>query len=506
MASLRMRAVANALRFAFIVLVMLLALRLIAAQVTAFHLRTTAQQQLAAIKANQPLWQWRLREPRDLIAGHAFGHAQVVQAGDTLRVTSLDGTSFELGLPVAWSLDLGHWPILQLQMETTATGTLGLLWQPIGAAPTCVASTATWLEPGTKKIQLDLRHLDWQEADGTRCRPIGVAQMLRLRIQVPAKGAIVLREAALLTAQPFDHDRRLDLVDLPSDPATQQQAIGHAINNPELSPSPVIRLPAYSSAGTMLALRDALREHWPAALIVPFGTTLQAKLPSARSSVVDWIVCVFYVFAALALSLRRIHAHARPLLEIAVCLIGPLWLIAGLNWGLHATALGIVAFIGGVMYAFIVEWRLRPRPWKWFGHRRAWLGALVPVPVTLLLLVVFSHGMQPIRPLHALTYLLWALLQQWLMLTVVMGRFEQALRNTTWAILVTAGLFALLHTPNGLLMQLCLVAELWWAWCFVRSRNLVPIAVAHATCALLVEAGLGGGLIRSLEVSARFFA
>jgi hypothetical protein len=53
-------------------------------------------------------------------------------------------------------------------------------------------------------------------------------------------------------------------------------------------------------------------------------------------------------------------------------------------------------------------------------------------------------------------------------------------------------------------MQLCFLAELWWAWCFLRSRRLLPIALAHAGCALLVEAGLVGSVLRSLEVSARF--
>jgi hypothetical protein len=57
-----------------------------------------------------------------------------------------------------------------------------------------------------------------------------------------------------------------------------------------------------------------------------------------------------------------------------------------------------------------------------------------------------------------------------------------------------------------MLMQLCFVGELWWAWCYLRSRSVLPVALAHATCALLVESGLAGGaLLRSLEVSARFF-
>nr|WP_225578380.1 CPBP family intramembrane glutamic endopeptidase [Rhodanobacter sp. 7MK24] len=102
-------------------------------------------------------------------------------------------------------------------------------------------------------------------------------------------------------------------------------------------------------------------------------------------------------------------------------------------------------------------------------------------------------------------YLSWALLQQWLMLVVVMRRLESKQVHGTFAVLLTALVFALMHTPNGALMQLCLLAELWWAWCFQRSRALLPVAAAHATCALLVEAGLEGGLLRSLEVSARFF-
>ena len=71
--------------------------------------------------------------------------------------------------------------------------------------------------------------------------------------------------------------------------------------------------------------------------------------------------------------------------------------------------------------------------------------------------------------------------------------------------LAAALAFALLHVPNGTLMQLCFLAELWWAWCFVRQRSLLLIALAHAACALVVGAGLIGDGLRSLEVSARFF-
>ncbi|PMQ02948.1 hypothetical protein DyAD56_21995 [Dyella sp. AD56] len=96
-------------------------------------------------------------------------------------------------------------------------------------------------------------------------------------------------------------------------------------------------------------------------------------------------------------------------------------------------------------------------------------------------------------------------MQQWAVLALVMGRLERTGLPRTTVILVTASLFGLLHTPNGSLMQLCALAELWWAWSFMRSPRLFPIALAHAASALLVESGLTGHLLRSLEVSARFF-
>jgi membrane protease YdiL (CAAX protease family) len=72
-------------------------------------------------------------------------------------------------------------------------------------------------------------------------------------------------------------------------------------------------------------------------------------------------------------------------------------------------------------------------------------------------------------------------------------------------VFLCALLFALLHTPNARLMLLCFAAELWWARCFMRDRAVVPVALAHAICALLLQAGLSGGWLRSLEVSARYF-
>src|SRR6185437_14178337 len=114
----------------------------------------------------------------------------------------------------------------------------------------------------------------------------------------------------------------------------------------------------------------------------------------------------------------------------------------------------------------------------WPGGRRACVGAagwnsppawpmpFALLPPTLLLIAGYGGHCTAPTPGHVLTYLLWAILQQWLMLAVVLRRLEGGRQHPAFAVLLAALVFALMHTPNGILMQLCLLAELWWVWCF----------------------------------------
>ncbi|GLQ87173.1 CPBP family intramembrane glutamic endopeptidase [Dyella flagellata] len=482
--------------------VVCLALRLLAARMTGAQLLDQAQQQLARVQANQPLWQWQLRRPRDLVAGRAFGNATVEREDSGLRITSEDGAPFELGLPIAWSLDLRYWPILQLQLQSSAPGQLGLVWQG-SQAPACLALAAHALTPETNSLRIDLRNLSWAGAEQAACKKPGIAQMLRLRIQLPRGASLRMASAALLTTEPMPHPQDVK-IDLPPD-ATPQDI--ERITAPARNwPMPLFRLPDGITAETMLALRNQLRAVWPAALIVPAGATPQAEPATAADSAPAWGACILYLLVLLGLALRPVQGRLRPWIEIAGCLLGPLWLIMGLHWGLRSTPLGLTAFGGGLAYALAIERRHLPRLWRWPEAGQHWLWPLATLPVTMGLVLFYGHTLRPLLMGHVLAYFGWAWLQQWLMLIVLQRRFEQILRRPDWAILPVATVFALLHTPNGMLMQLCFVGELWWAWCFLRSRSVLPIALAHALCALLVESALAGGpLLRSLEVSARFF-
>lgn len=499
----RIRTALIAASYALVAVLVCMALGRFAARMTGRQLLGTAQQALARVQAHQPLWLWRLREPHDLIASRAFGKAKIGKQNGALEVISVDGTPFELGLPVAWALDLRHWPVLQVKLSSSAAGVLGLVWQG-DHTPACVATAAGSFTSSTRALRLDLRRLAWASNEPSSCAELGIATMLRLRVQIPAKATLHLFSARLLADEPVAVLPNAQ-VDLHAVTATQdiQRLAADSAN----WAMPLFRLPPHIRAETMLALRDELRARWPAALIIPADTTMQAAPAAPFRCPFWWVACAIYWLILAWLVWHPLGGAWCPWVEIAGCLLGPLWLIAGLHWGLRPTALGSLAFVGGLVYALLIERRHLSCLWHWPLQRGGWLWPLIALPVTLLLILSAGHPFYALKPVHMFTYAAWAWLQQWLMLRVLLPRFEQILGGRSlWAIMPTALVFALLHTPNGVLMQLCFIGELWWAWCFLQSRSVLPVTLAHASCALLIESALtGGALLRSLEVSARFF-
>ena len=486
--------------FALLVALSLFGLRELAARIVALHLHDVANRQFALIEHGQPLWQWPLRQQHDLVAGHAFGAADVRVVDGGLRITSRNGTPFELGLPVRSMLDARHWPLLTLHGTADAPFRLGVMWQPRLGQPGCSGWQDVPVAAGPLQSVLDLRRLHWQAASGSDCAAPERIQLLRLKLMLPAHASVQLDDVALVSDVPVSLPARPTLR-LPPDLAMATRQLADAT----LPAAPWIALPAGASAETQLALREQVWRQRPGALILPQGDTPAAVNDSAGRAWLPWIGVIGYLLALASLACWSPRLPGRPWLELIACLAGPLWLVVGLHIGLRLTVPNLLVFAGAMLFAAQAEYRRRPVSWHWFGDRRAWLTAFAPLPLALLLVACFGNQWVAPLPRHALMYLSWALLQQWLMLAVVLRRLEDSRVPPSFAVLLTAIVFALMHTPNGALMQLCLLAELWWAWCFRRSRALLPVAAAHAVCALLVEAGLVGGLVRSLEVSARFF-
>lgn len=477
---------------------LLLGLRALAGLMAESHLRHEAERELHAVQAGEPLWRWELRQPRDLVAGRVFGNASVKAVDDGLRISSRDGQAFELGLPVLQPMDLLHWPLLQLAMRGDKAGEWSVVVQAHAQEPACVAK-AGGIPDGAQVI--DLRKLDWRHEDGSGCAlPSVVAYLLRLRVQLPAGATLDLREAALHSAGPVALPGATPTVDLSS--GREIDLLEQLNTAPSMPAVPLVWLPRDGSPESWLALRDRLRALWPAAIFVPAGMPLVPAVHDAAPAWLGWPICAGY----LLLMLFTVRRDTHPTWEVLLIAAGPLWLIAGLQWGLRASPPAVTAFIGALAWAAWRERQRRPAAWRWLGGKATdWLLPLALLPAAWGLAMAFGHGFAPPEWRHAFLYVAWAGLQQWLMLAVVLCRLERWPGGSILPILGAATLFALLHTPNGALMQLCFLAELWWGWCFLRSRRLLPIAVAHAACALLVESGLAGGALRSLEVSARFF-
>lgn len=486
--------------WALLAAALLFGLRELAERITAAHLEHVADRQLALVERAQPLWQWRLRQAHDLVAGRAFGAADVHRVDGGLRIVSRDGTPFELGLPVAGMLDPGHWPLLTVRGAADAPFRLGVVWRPRLDEPGCSAWAAAPFAAGPVRIALDLRNLHWRTAAGGACAAPQRIQMLRLQLALPAHAALLLDEVAL---------RRDGMPPLPAQPSLRLSpdlpTAARQLADASLPAMPWIALPARASSETQLALRELVWRQRPGALILPHGAapTLAAGPPA--HAWLSWMGAIGYLLALAALTGWSPHLPQRRWWELVACLAGPLWLVIDLQLGLRLSLPGLLVFVGALLFAAQAEWRQRPTGWRWIGAWRAWLPPLALLPLALLLIAGFGGPLKPPAPAHVLTYLLWAALQQWLILAVVLRRLEGGRLPPALVVLFTALVFALMHTPNGALMQLCFLAELWWAWCFLRARALLPVAVAHAACALLVEAGLAGGLLHSLEVSARFF-
>lgn len=416
-------------------------------------------------------WSWRFREPDDVVAGRAFGSGTLdgSHAGLVLRAT--DGKTMEIGLPLSRPADLTRLDTLAWHAHASATGVYGLAARETLTGPLAQASLGE-LGPDALSHPIPLQRLNWTDETGHPVSPPSRAAMLRLRATLPAGATVVLEDATLRP--------------------------GSGVVAP-----PSLRLPSGLSAEGLLAWRDSRRTADP---LITFGTAAPA---AAAPTWLTWLPpFVYLVILALTSSLRRQGPGAcrrtvSDLTDATLVLTGPLWFIAGLRLASHPEPQGIAMFAVGVAYAlFLASRRILPG-WHWLGTVRDAGWPLLAIPTTIALVLVAGHALQWPPAGRILLYVGWAFFQQWFLLAVVGALLARALPRT-WAVLLTALAFALLHTPNGLLMQLCFVAELGWAWWYFHRRALLPVAVAHAASAILLQAGLAGGLLRSLEVSARF--
>jgi hypothetical protein len=95
------------------------------------------------------------------------------------------------------------------------------------------------------------------------------------------------------------------------------------------------------------------------------------------------------------------------------------------------------------------------------------------------------HGPTPIFS-HVWGYLIWAVMQQFLLQIYFLRRFERLLPGKVAPVVAAAGLFALAHLPNPVLAPATLVWGIAACWLFLRYRNIYALGVAHGILGLCV--------------------
>jgi membrane protease YdiL (CAAX protease family) len=469
------------------------------------HLRDAAAHALALNASGQTPYHWQFRGSGDIVAGRVFGAAAVAFHDNELEVRSGGGT-FEVGLPLSWPIDLQRFPQLHIDAAADVPTTVTIVARETLTAPEA-ATAALPLGNGI----LDLSTLAW-----TPARP-PTAAMLRLRFAMPAEHSLRLREARL---ERIANAERIDLTDAPPldrvmgpwDPraldAVNQRLDSHT--------TPLLLLSQTGRVEQQLRQFKVIRAGVPAAIVIPesdvdsvFERAQQERDTPAQHDfrgTPAWLATLLFVlFLGAERTRPPRNARVRALLEIALALAIPLWLIAGAHFDGHIDHKQTLLIAATTLYTISLGW---PRRWSWNGSLRAWLlaGAVIVLAAAIGLA---AH--RPDTPLRAITtghfvrYLGWALLQQYLICVVCTERWRSVTGHAAVAVYLSALAFALLHTPNASLMLATFVGGLCWCALYLRERALLPLALSHAASALLLLALLPPDLLLSAEVSARFF-
>jgi membrane protease YdiL (CAAX protease family) len=109
------------------------------------------------------------------------------------------------------------------------------------------------------------------------------------------------------------------------------------------------------------------------------------------------------------------------------------------------------------------------------------------------------HGPTPL-PLHGWRYIVWSVMQQFLLQSYFLLRLLRLLPGKVAPILVAAGIFALAHLPNPVLTPITLVWGIIACILFLRYRNIYSLGIAHGIMGLCVAVTVPNSLHHHMRV------
>lgn len=131
------------------------------------------------------------------------------------------------------------------------------------------------------------------------------------------------------------------------------------------------------------------------------------------------------------------------------------------------------------------------------------LGALIAVAVLWTGAALGTlHGLFGIRNavLHASSYVLWTVIQQYLQQDFFFVRIEQFTSRGALASLTTAALFGLAHLPNPVLTPVTFVGGFILSELFRRYRSILPLGIAQGFVGLALAVSVPDQAMHHMRV------
>jgi len=122
--------------------------------------------------------------------------------------------------------------------------------------------------------------------------------------------------------------------------------------------------------------------------------------------------------------------------------------------------------------------------------------------------VMVARDLGPYHPLyrpppfliHVSGYLIWALLQQFILQGYVLLRLFRLNLPPRWAVVVAAVMFMCAHIPNPVLMPLALAWGLISCVLFLRYRNLFTLGLAHGILGICIAVTVPNAIQHHMRV------
>ncbi len=159
---------------------------------------------------------------------------------------------------------------------------------------------------------------------------------------------------------------------------------------------------------------------------------------------------------------------------------------------------------------------ITPRPARKLGlelpdlPRSLWSIAVAIMVAAVMVLISIAtgavhplYGSLPVRE-HTAAYLAWALVQQFILQSFFYVRVETTFGNTWKTVLIVAGLFAIAHIPNPVLMPATLAGGLFFCGFFRRYRSIYPLAAAHAILGLAIAISVPDAVLHHMRIGIAF--